>query len=404
MRAPAARGTNQDSVRLHNLGTLLRHLHLSGRLSRSALAATMGLNRSTIAGLVSQLECLGLVEQLAPSGDGSGQGGAGRPSAEVGPTEYACVLAAEVRVSGVAVARIGLGGVLLATASGPSPGDHDPAATADLVAQLIGEVLHDGPDCVLVGAGVSVPGIVAPDSGTVLLAPNLEWRDVAFADLLATRLELPCRPVLGNDADLGALAEHRRGAARGIDDLVYLYGEVGVGAGLIAAGTSVTGTSGFAGEIGHVPFGDGTRPCHCGAQGCWETEIGAAAMAEAVGCPGDGLIELSRHLNELDCAPAELAVVGRHLGRGLAGLANLLNPRVIVLGGYLRELYRWVEDDVQAELALRTLRVSGMSPRILLPQLGGHSVLLGAAEIAFESLLADPPGTLAAAGGVQKIE
>lgn len=406
MRASVARGTNQDSVRQHNLSTLLRQLHVSGRLSRSALVATMGLNRSTIGGLVNELACLGLVEQLGPSPgvDASGQGTAGRPSVEVGPTGHACVLAIEVRVSGVVVACIGLGGALLATAGSPSPGDHDPAATADLAAALARAVLRDTADSVLVGIGVSVPGTVAPDSGIVSLAPNLGWRDVAFADLLTARLGVPVLPVLGNDADLGALAEHRRGAGRGINDLVYLYGEVGVGAGLIAAGTSVTGTSGFAGEIGHVPFGDGTRPCHCGAQGCWETEIGAAAMAEAVGCPGDRLIELGRHLNELTCAPTELAAVGRHLGRGLAGLANLLNPRVIVLGGYLRELYRWVEHDVQAELALRTLRVSGMAPRITLPHLGDHSVLLGAAEVAFEALLADPAGTLAAALPAQKIE
>jgi predicted NBD/HSP70 family sugar kinase len=400
---PAARGTNQDSVRLHNLSTLLRHLHLSGRLSRSALVTAMGLNRSTIAGLVNQLVCLGLVEQLAP--EAAAPSTAGRPSVEVVTTDRACVLAVEVRVSGVVVARVGLGGVLLAVASGRSPGNHDPGATADLVAELARTVLREAdPDSVLVGVGVSVPGIVAPETGIVLLAPNLEWRDVPFADLLATRLSLAGCPVLGNDADLGALAEHRRGAGRGIDDLVYLYGEVGVGAGLIAAGASVTGTSGFAGEIGHVPFGDGTRPCHCGARGCWETEIGAAAIAEAVGCPSDRLIELDRYLTELGSAPAELAVVGRHLGRGLAGLANLLNPRVVVLGGYLGELYRWVELDVQTELALRTLRVSGMAPRITLPRLGDHSVLTGAAEVAFQSLLEDPAGGLASALPLQKIE
>ena len=215
--------------------------------------------------------------------------------------------------------------------------------------------------------------------------------------MLATQLGTSLAPVLGNDADHGALAEHLRGVGRGVDDLVYVAGEVGVGAGLIAGGRPVNGASGFAGEIGHLPFGDGTRPCHCGAKGCWETEIGAAAMAEAVGCPLDRLTDLGVYLDELESAPAELATVGRHLGRGLAGLVNLLNPEIIVLGGYLRSLYRWVERDVHAEMAVRALRVPGIQPRIVLPRLGDQSVLIGASEVAFRGLLDDPVGCLSAA-------
>jgi predicted NBD/HSP70 family sugar kinase len=242
-----------------------------------------------------------------------------------------------------------------------------------------------------------VPGIIDRDSGIVRLAPNLEWRDVPLAEMVAARLGTPLQAVLGNDADNGALAEHLRGVGRGVEDLVYVSGEVGVGAGLITGGRPVNGASGFAGEIGHVPFGDGTRLCHCGAMGCWETEVGAAAMAEAVGCPPDRLTELGDYLDGLTSAPIELAAIGRHLGRGLAGVVNLLNPQMIVLGGYLRALYRWVDRDVRAEMALRGLRVPGMQPRIVLPALGDRSVLIGASEMAFRPLLADPVGCLAGA-------
>jgi predicted NBD/HSP70 family sugar kinase len=356
----------------------------------------MGLNRSTIAGLVGEVEILGLATQGPPHA--GGRPAAGRPSVCVAATDHAYVLAADVRVSGLVVARVGLGGRVLSQATGPSPNDHDPEATADAIADLVRLVLGDAaPDSVLVGIGVSVPGITDRDNGIVRLAPNLEWRDVAFAEMMVSRLDTPLRPVLGNDADHGALAEHVRGVGRGVDDLVYLSGEVGVGAGLIAGGRPVNGASGFAGEVGHLPFGDGTRPCHCGATGCWETEIGAAAMAEAVGCPPDRLIDLGGYLDELDSAPAELAAVGRRLGRGLAGLVNLLNPQIIVLGGYLRSLYRWVERDVADEMTERALRISGMQPRIVLPGLGDHSVLIGAAEVAFGGLLDDPVGCLTGA-------
>ena len=386
-------GTNQENARRHNLSTLLGHLHMAGQLSRSSLTTVMGLNRSTIADLVGEVEHLGLARQLAPD---ARTRSAGRPSVGVAATDHAYVLAIDVRVSGLVVARVGLGGVVLSQAEGKSPADHDPQATADSIADLVQKVVRDADhESVLVGIGASVPGIIDRDSGIVRLAPNLEWRDIPFAEMVAHRLGVPVGAVLGNDADNGALAEHLRGVGRGVDDLVYVCGEVGVGAGLIAGGRPVNGASGFAGEIGHLPFGDGTRPCHCGATGCWETEIGAAAMAVAVGCPLDRLTELGDYLDGLTSAPTELAAIGRHLGRGLAGLVNLLNPQIIVLGGYLRALYRWVERDVRAEMVLRGLRVPGMRPRIVLPALGDKSVLIGASEMAFRDLLADPVGCMA---------
>ncbi|MFS0896337.1 ROK family protein [Mycolicibacterium litorale] len=383
-------------MRRHNVRTLLQHLHLAGALSRSSLTTSMGLNRSTIADLVGEVETLGLVRQRSP--EYRDRSAAGRPSVAVTPTDHAYVLAVDIRVSGLVVARIGLGGIALATACEPSPPEHDPRDTVDTIARLARAVVRDAPeDSALVGVGVSVPGIVARDRGIVRLAPNLEWHDLPLARLLADALGTPSLPVLGNEADHGALAELLRGAGRRVSDLVYLSGEVGVGAGLIAGGRPVAGMSGFAGEIGHLPFGDGTRSCHCGAVGCWETEIGAAAIADAVGCPQGRLAELGSHLQRLESAPAELASVGRQLGRGLAGLVNLLNPQLIVLGGYLGPLYRWVEPDVRAEMAARSLRLPDMTPRIAMPALADRSVLIGASEVAFRALLDDPAGCLAAA-------
>ncbi|WP_193048042.1 ROK family protein [Mycolicibacterium baixiangningiae] len=387
---------NQQNMRRHNLCTLVRHLHLAGALSRSSLTTSMGLNRSTIADLVGEVELLGLARQQLP--EPRGHSAAGRPSVGVTTTDHAYVLAVDVRVSGLTVARVGLGGVVLSTAVRPSPSGHDPQDTVDAIAALARAVVRDAPeDSALVGVGVSVPGIVARDGGIIRLAPNLEWHDLPLAQMLADALGMATPPVLGNEADHGALAELLRGAGRRVSDLVYLSGEVGVGAGLIAGGRPITGTAGFAGEIGHLPFGDGARPCHCGAAGCWETEIGAAAIAEAVGCPPERLGDLGSHLQRLDSAPAELASVGRQLGRGLAGLVNLLNPQLIVLGGYLGPLYRWVEADVRAEMAARSLRIPEMTPRIAMPGLADRSVLIGASEIAFRALLDDPVGCLSAA-------
>lgn len=388
-------GTNQEDVRRHNLGTALGHVHRAGRLSRADLTNRMALNRSTIAGLVTELESLGLAEQAKPSG---ARIGAGRPSVDVKARSGAYVLAVDLRVDGLTVARVGLGGIVQARATGPVPPGHDPEATATSVVDLMRLVVKDvEPESALVGVGVGVPGIIRAEDGLVRLAPNLGWRDVPFAKILSERIGGLGLPVLGNDADLGALAEHLRGAGVGVEDLVYLSGEVGVGAGVIVSGHKLEGAGGYAGEIGHLPFVPGGRLCHCGAHGCWETEIGAEAIAQAIGCPPERLGALGEFLDGVESASPGLEDVGRHLGRGLAGVVNLLNPRVIVLGGYLRSLFPLIQDVVEAELEVHALIAPRELVRVTLPGLGGDSVLLGAAELAFEPLLADPVGRLATA-------
>lgn len=355
----------------------------------------MGLNRSTIAGLVTELESLGLAEQAKPSG---ARLGAGRPSVDVKARSGAYVLAVDLRVDGLTVARIGLGGVVQSRATGPVPVGHDPAATAGSVIELMRLVVKDvEPDSRLVGVGVGVPGIIRSEDGLVRLAPNLGWRDVPFAQILTERLGPIGVPVLGNDADLGALSEHLRGAGVGVDDLVYLSGEVGVGAGVIVSGHKLEGAGGYAGEIGHMPFLPDGKLCHCGARGCWETEIGAESIALAIGCPPERVGALGEFLDAVSVAPDDLRVVGRHLGRGLAGVVNMLNPRVIVLGGYLRSLFPLVSEDVESVLASHSLTAPREHVQVTLPGLGGDSVLHGAAELAFEPLLADPVGRLASA-------
>jgi len=391
----AGLGTNQEDVRRHNLGTVLGHVHRAGRLSRAELTARMGLNRSTIAGLVAELESLGLAEQAKPSG---ARLGAGRPSVDVKARTGAYVLAVDLRVDGLTVARIGLGGVVQSRATGPVPAGHDPASICSSVVELMRLVVKDvEPDAALVGVGVGVPGIIRAEDGLVRLAPNLGWHDVPFAQILGERIGGIGVPVLGNDADLGALAEHLRGAGVGVEDLIYLSGEVGVGAGVIVSGHKLEGAGGYAGEIGHMPFYPHGKLCHCGAYGCWETEIGAEAIAVAIGCPPERVGALGEFLEGVHDAPPDLRLVGQHLGRGLAGLVNMLNPRVIVLGGYLRSLFPLVHEDVERELAVHALTAPREVVKVTLPGLGGDSVLHGAAELAFEPLLADPVGRLATA-------
>lgn len=390
IRTRPGTGTNQEAVRRHNLATMLRSVHQAGRTSRAQLTSAMALNRSTIAGLATELEDLGVVRHSDPVTSP----GAGRPSAGLEVAgDGAHVLAIDVGVDRVVVGRVGLGGRVLARERRRIASSPDPREVGDVAAELATATLAaaGGP---LVGIGVSVPGVVRRDDGVVQFAPNLDWHDVAFEQVVADRIRHDVPIALGNDADLGARAEHFRGAGLGVDHLVYVSGDVGVGAGVITAGAPLSGAGGFAGEVGHIAYDpDGLR-CHCGNRGCWETEIGAPAIARAIGAPADSVATLGAVLDDYRGDLEALRGIAQHVGRGLATVVNMLNPQVVVLGGFLASLHTHVGHDIVRTLHDSAMQAPGRMVRLCTPALGGNSVLLGAAELAFEPLLADPVGVL----------
>jgi len=386
-------GTNQEAIRRHNLGTLLRHVHGAGQISRAELTSLMGLNRSTIAGLVGELESLGISEHTTPVGT---RQGAGRPSSGVRiAAEGPFVIAVDLGVDRAVVARVGLGGRVLERAHAPVSSDGEAWQVGASVATLIRNVVEQAPPAApLVGIGISVPGLVRRNDGLVRLAPNLQWHDVSFGGIVLAALDLDIPVSIANDADLGAIAEHIRGAAVGIDDLIYVSGNVGVGAGVITGGHRLEGAGGYAGEVGHLRFNPQGRPCHCGNRGCWETEVGGHAIAEAIHCPPDQVAHLDQVLEGFDQPSPELRLTGTALGQGLASIVNMFNPRMVVLGGYFRSLYSLVGAEVDAGLADRALPAPLESVTLVLPGLGSDSPLLGAAEIALEPLFVDPVAAL----------
>ena len=395
----AGLGTNQEAVRRHNLGTLLRHVHQRGLSSRAELTKGMGLNRSTIAGLVTELESLGTVEHADTVG---GTRGAGRPSVGVRlAPEGPFVVAVDLGVDRAMVARVALGGTVLERAETIFDGS-EAWQVGSVVAGLVRKVVTEAPDhSPMVGVGISVPGLVRRSDGLIRLAPNLDWHDVSFGSIVLAALGVDVPISLANDADLGALAEHRRGAGVGVGDLIYISGNVGVGAGVITGGQRLEGAGGYAGEIGHLRFNPGGKPCHCGNLGCWETEVGAYAIAEAIRCPADKVPQLDDVLDGYAQPTRELRAIGAMMGQGLASLVNAFNPQVVVLGGYFGALYSLVRDEIDGGLAQAALPAAAESVSLTLPALGADSVLLGAAEMAFEPLFADP--VLALGSAIQDV-
>jgi predicted NBD/HSP70 family sugar kinase len=387
-------GQRSESVRRANLSAIVRELHTEGPLSRSELVARTGLTRSAIHGLVGELVTAGLAHEERASSLGA----PGRPSPVVTPRpESAVVLALEIAVDSLAAARVGLGGEVLGVVRVDRPRSHSsaPEIVADLtdLATELERLTRVGDRTI--GVGVAVVGVVRRSDGLVPMAPNLGWTDVPLGSLLERALAVDAPIFIANEADLGALAEHRRGAAMGTDDVVFISGEVGVGGGLIVAGRPLTGAAGYGGEVGHVPVNPAGIACRCGSVGCWETEVGEEALLRRAGHPpGGGSSEVAAVLREAaEGSPMALSAldeVGRWLGLGLAGLVNVLNPELVVLGGLFGRIHPFVVGAFQREFDRRVLPAPRRLVRVVPTTLGMDASLLGAAELAFEPLLADP--------------
>ena len=389
-------GLRSETIRRANLSAIVRALHCDGPLSRSELGARTGLTRSAIRVLIGELSAAGLVDEL----NGPLLGTPGRPSAVVRLRPgRAVVLALEVAVDYLAAALVGIGGQVLRMRRV----DRSRARVSveetirDLVA-LAGTLTEgDAADDIeeLVGIAVAFAGIVRRTDDVVAMAPNMGWREVPLGDLLARALGTKLRVMVANEADLGALAEQRRGAGAGVQEMLFISGEVGVGGGLIVDGRPMTGATGYGGEIGHMPLNPAGGACGCGSFGCWEVEVGEQALLALAGHPVDGgRSEVDRVLDDAragdEQALAAFDQVGTWLGRGIAGLVNVLNPQLVVLGGLFQRVYQYVEPSLRIEVQRLTLRPTAAVVTIASSSLGVDAPLLGAAELAFERLLDDP--------------
>jgi predicted NBD/HSP70 family sugar kinase len=388
-----------DNIRRHNLATLLEQVHLRGELTRAELTALLGLNRSTIGTLVADLTELGLVREHVPIGGER----AGRPSHLVGPRiDGPYAVAIDVEVDRLTAAAVKVGGeVLLRHEVRLDPANRSPEFVAELICQRV-DVLADGvlPGAWPVGVGVSVPGTVRRSDHQVEFAPNLDWRSRPFDAMVAARLPRSLPVAIANDADLGVLAEHLRGVARASGNVVYLTGKIGVGAGILVDGVPLRGHGGLAGEVGHTVLDPSGPACHCGDRGCVEAFIGDGALMrlsrrrvapsrEAVAA----VLAAARSGDE--GASAGVRKLAESLGRALANLVNLLNPQMIVLGGSLAGVLEVARAEIDAALDRHAMDAARRMVDLQAAALGDDSSLLGAAELAFRPLLADPAGAVA---------
>ncbi|WP_081319244.1 ROK family transcriptional regulator [Microbacterium testaceum] len=378
----ASRG---DGMRRANLALVLRTVHREGPRSRAALTEATGLNRSTIADLVGELVSDGLVVERAPDPVGR----VGRPSPTVAPDPRVVTVAVNPEVDALDIGVIALDGTLIARERLPQTQLLTPERTAELVGERLA-AWAEGPlrGRRTVGVGVAVPGPVRAADGLVRTAPHLEWTDAAIGALIEQATGLPAR--VGNDAALGALAEYLFGAARGAHDVVYLNGGAsGIGGAVIVGGIPLGGAGGYAGEFGQNRPGIVDAADRRAADGVLEDEVSRSRLLAAVGLEGGDDAALSDALASASdpVSAAEVDRQRRILATALANAANVLNPAVIVLGGFLAVLAARDLDGLDAAVRAQTVPACAEGLRLAVAELGEDRLLVGAAEAVFEAEL-----------------
>ena len=300
------------------------------------------------------------------------------------------------KIAGIRAARDGR---ILDRVTQPTPSE-DPDAT---IAAMI-EVARGLRTREVLALGVGAAGMVSVVDGVLRFAPNLAWRELPIARRMSGALGLPCQ--VDNDANVAAWGEHRFGAGRGYLHMLLVTIGTGIGGGIVSDGRLFRGAHGFAAEIGHIIVEPGGPLCGCGNHGCWEQmasghaigRLGREAVREHPGSPlgrlaGGDPERVSGHMvteaaqQGDDIAKDVLAIVGRRLGEGIAGLVNVLDPQIVVVGGGVVEAGGLLLEPARAAFVASVEAVDHRPDVPIVPaQLGNDAGAVGAAALALEEL------------------
>jgi glucokinase len=310
----------------------------------------------------------------------------------------ALTIGVDVGGTKVAAGVVDRHGTIVATTRKETPAD-DVAAIEDAIAAAISE-LTSKYDVEAVGVGAA--GFIDAQRSRVMFSPHLAWRDEPLQASLQGRLGLPV--VVENDANAAAWAEVRFGAGRGADHVVAVTVGTGIGGGIVMNGQLLRGQFGAAAEIGHISVVPDGRRCECGLRGCWEQYASGPALLREAHRVARGSPQLARELVRLaggrpesitgemvtqaaqagDPAALEcFTVIGRWLGRGLAGLAAILDPGLFIIGGGVSAAGEVLRAPAMGAFA-DSLTGRGYRPvaELRMAELGPDAGLVGAADLA----------------------
>lgn len=383
-----ARGVNTTLIRRINVARVFHGIRENPGVSQRRLVDVTHVDRATVSAVVQRLAADGLITRSK----GASGGRIGRPedALRINP-DAGLFLGLAIEADTIRLIAANLDGMPRARLTVPSS-----TAIGHAISQMKRGVRWLLAECGVApgpvrGAGLGLPALIDYQKRLVL-APNLRWTNLALLPELQGLIPTPVH--VENDANAAALGEQRFGVCRGLSDFVMVHGHSGIGSGLYLGDDLYRGSSGFAGEIGHVKVIPNGRPCGCGGHGCLE----AYASEHAV---SDRLRELGRQVKGLDdimgaarqhdkAVLKVLQEAGQHLGLALANLVNTVDVRHVVLGGDLAVMADYLLPSLRKAFFANVLEATGADVRFLVSALGRDAVTLGGVALALEGFLPLP--------------
>jgi glucokinase-like ROK family protein len=393
---------DQDKLRKINKSIVMNTLRLQAPVSRARIANLTGLNKSTVSNIVNDLIEEGLVsenDQEDPK--------IGRPGINLGlRPDGGAVVGLEIGVDFITIVVTNfVAETLWETRVEFSPSETQTSILRQ-AEQLVDQALSITKEKHLrpLGVGIGLPGLINLRRGELILAPNLNWKNVPLRLMFNQRFRLPV--YIENEANLAALGEYYFGVARGYDNFIYLSSGIGLGGGIVIGGKLFRGGHGYAGEIGHIQRDPNGEKCGCGRIGCWETQVGPRAVLRRVKrelqihsdpfllavCQGDFnnltfdmIVKFGLEGNTI-CRLAIEDVAG-YLGAGIADLVNVFNPELIVIGGSFILGKDILQPIIEKTIFSNALQPSADSLRIAFSKRGVNACAFGAVAIVLDDIL-----------------
>jgi predicted NBD/HSP70 family sugar kinase len=370
------RASSSRTARDMNRDLILGLIRLRQPISRASLARFTGLQRSTVSEIAQQL----ISEKWIREG-AIGLVPRGRRPTLLELNSLLAVVAVDIHPLQTTVVVSDVNGRFVAQERIPIASL--PEKAVEQLARCIKRMQGACSDMAFMGIGISIPGRLDPKLQKVLFAPNLKWQgfDLKGAMELATGLSVE----LENDANACLLAEMWFGEMEGVHDAVMIAIDEGVGTGILANGHLIRGSSGMAGEFGHISLDPAGPLCGCGNNGCWETFASTQAAVRFYN-------KLSRRGKEVTAQELlRLGVEGnpralqafqrqaRQIGRGIRAVVAALSPEIIFIAGDVTALWDNLKPEIQAELEEHPL--GGPTPKLLPAHDSGVARLRGACAL-----------------------
>jgi glucokinase-like ROK family protein len=377
---------------------LLRLLRDGGPNSRAELGDRVDLSRSKLAVEIDRLLETGLVVA-----DGLAASRGGRRSHNVRLNSELRFLGVDIGATSVDVAVTNPELEILAHLNQPMDVREGPVAVFDQVLAMVAKLRDSGVAEGFDGAGIGVPGPVRFPEGVPVAPPIMPGWD-GFPVREALSQELGCPVMVDNDVNLMAMGEMQAGVARSVRDFFCVKIGTGIGCGVVVGGEVHRGTTGSAGDIGHIQVESEGRPCPCGNRGCLEAYFGGSALArDAEAAARDGLsaelsarLEAAGRLTAEDVATAAAAGDGTSLdlirdggarvGQVIAGLVSFFNPGLVVIGGGVTGLGHTLLASIRTQVYRQSLPLATGNLPIVLGELGPAAGVTGAARLISDHL------------------